>query len=262
MLPEKRVPPDLLRIAANSYEHLGRKLEEAGSEFLASFGYLAAAEIDGLNEALRNSWGGPFNGQACRRELFWDLVRNTSVEVIVETGTFRGTTTEDMARNFSGPIYTCETNRRYFEYSKHRLAPYPHVHVDRIDSRLFLGHLLKTAALSKRVVLFYLDAHWNDDLPVHDELALIFNHRAKGLVMIDDFQVPFDPGYGFDDYGDGKKLCIEILYPYRERLNKAYFPAAPASRESGQRRGAVICPLTTALDDLLCNMPSLSSVRL
>jgi hypothetical protein len=130
------------------------------------------------------------------------------------------------------------------------------------ETRLFLGHLLETAAVSNRVVLFYLDAHWNGDLPVLEELALIFKHRAQGLVMIDDFQVPFDPGYGFDDYGHGKKLCIEILYPYREHLNKAYFPADPASTETGKRRGAVVCPLTGALDDVLCNMPSLRSVRL
>lgn len=178
--PEKTIRPDLLTVAANAYEHLGRRLEEAGSEFLASFGYAAAAEIDGLNEALLNSWGGPFNGQDRRRELFWRLVRDASVEVIVETGTFRATTTEHIAQTFSGPIYTCETNRRYFEYSMKRLAPYPHVHIEQIDSRLFLAHLLETAAVSDRVVLFYLDAHWNGDLPVLEELALIFKHRARG----------------------------------------------------------------------------------
>jgi hypothetical protein len=257
VIPQKSVPRELLVTAADAYEAIGRRLEEAGSEFLASYGYIAAAEIDSLNKVLLNSWGGPFNGQDLRRELFWRVVNELSVEIIVETGTFRATTTEHVAQRFMGPIYTCEINGRYFEYSKKRLEPFPNVYIERIDSRVFLRHLFKTNALSQRVVLFYLDAHWNGQFPFREELAVIVRHRVKGLIMVDDFQVPFDPGYGFDDYGQGNKLTVEILYPYREELKTAYFPTDSASRESGMRRGTVLCALTADLSQLLSKIPSL-----
>ena len=59
--------------------------------------------------------------------------------------------------------------------------------------------------------LFYLDAHWHEYLPLRDELEIALGQFANAVVLIDDFQVPDDPGYGFDDYGPGKTLNLEYL---------------------------------------------------
>jgi hypothetical protein len=64
-----------------------------------------------------------------------------------------------------------------------------------------------------RTILFYLDAHWNDDLPLEEELELIFSVHPHAVVMIDDFQVPDDPGYQFDEYGPGKALTPALITP-------------------------------------------------
>jgi len=36
--------------------------------------------------------------------------------------------------------------------------------------------------------------------------------------MIDDFQVPDDPGYAYDDYGPGKALTPDLVDPACRRL--------------------------------------------
>ena len=67
--------------------------------------------------------------------------------------------------------------------------------------------------LSGLTVFFYLDAHWNDDLPLADEIDIIFSRCPWAVVMIDDFEVPSDPGYQFDDYGPGKALVLGYIRP-------------------------------------------------
>jgi len=59
--------------------------------------------------------------------------------------------------------------------------------------------------------------------------------------MIDDFEVPGDPGYGFDDYGPGKALTASYLAPaFREFEPAVAYPSLPSSRESGRKRGCVV----------------------
>jgi hypothetical protein len=55
-------------------------------------------------------------------------------------------------------------------------------------------------------VFFHLDAHWEGDLPLQEEIEIILGRFPNFLIMIDDFRVPGDSGYGFDDYGRGKML--------------------------------------------------------
>ena len=61
---------------------------------------------------------------------------------------------------------------------------------------LFNGPL---RSLAGRTLYFYLDAHRNDDLPLAEELDFIFSACPNAVVMIDDFQVPDDPGCGYED---------------------------------------------------------------
>jgi hypothetical protein len=63
---------------------------------------------------LQTSWGGAFNGQCWRQVIFLDLDRTFEFDAIVETGTFRGTTTEYFLRNTRATIYTVEAAPRFF----------------------------------------------------------------------------------------------------------------------------------------------------
>ena len=187
--------------------------------------------------------GGAFNGQEGRKKLFWHLVSELSVSVFVETGTYRGATTAYVAERFRGPIYTCEVDPRYFAAAQQRLSGLPNVQLMLEDSREYLKQLITSGVLSDRSLLVYLDAHWQWDLPISGELETLLGVPLSGAVIIDDFQVPGDPSYGFDDYGPGKKLSLELIHPFRDKISEVYFPSLRGSDETGRRRGAVIIPL-------------------
>jgi predicted O-methyltransferase YrrM len=198
-----------------------------------------AGKLDYLRPSLRDSWGGPLNGQARRQYMFRELISAFDIGAVVETGTYRGTTTEFFAHLTGVPVYTIERVPRYFEYARRRLACYPHVHPVLGDSRDFLHRLAARRDHKEDPVLFYLDAHWDDDLPLHQEIELIVTSWESAIIVVDDFQVPGDEGYQYDDYGTGKALTAEYLR--RDVLSgfSIFYPAAPSWAETGAKRGCV-----------------------
>lgn len=153
------------------------------------------------------SWGGPFNGQTARQALFREIIGNTQPHAIVETGTYLGTTTEFMAQT-GLPVFTIEAHPRNYGFARARFWRRRNITLLQGDSRtalrtLFDGPLQR---LSSCTLFFYLDAHWNENLPLAEEIDIVFGRCPSAVVMVDDFQVPADPGYGYDDYGPGKAL--------------------------------------------------------
>jgi hypothetical protein len=47
-----------------------------------------------LRRQSKDAWGGPLNGQKIRQQIYSDIMSRIDFQAIVETGTFRGTTTE------------------------------------------------------------------------------------------------------------------------------------------------------------------------
>jgi hypothetical protein len=192
------------------------------------------------NPNLPASWGGPFNGQKFRQRILFDILYHFPIKAIVETGTFRGTTTDFFAAT-ALPVYTTEFHPRYFAYSKlHFLFRRNAIHLYKGDSRSFLRRLSDDPSVPKADVFFYLDAHWGADLPLREELEIIFSKWERPIVMIDDFCVP-NSSYTFDDYGPQKALNLEYINPVvtGNRLS-VFFPAADASEETGSKRGSVV----------------------
>jgi hypothetical protein len=224
---------------ANELESLAKRAADLGLSSATELIFQAAAAIDLALPRLQACWGGPFNGQRVRRDLFLDLMECVKPIAIIETGTFRGITTEFMAEHFSGAIYTIESNGRYYHQSKTRLARFPHTHVFHDDSRNFLAKAREERSFAGPV-FFYLDAHWDEDLPLFGELNIIINHWVDFVIMIDDFCVPSDPGYGFDDYGPGKRLSLENLADLRDSGVTFHFPASESSEETGEKRGTIV----------------------
>ena len=192
----------------------------------------------------RSAWGGPFNGQSNRLQIFKAIIASIQPKAIIETGTHLGTTTETMAET-GLPVYTVEVHPRYYGFARARLWRKPNVKLRQGDSRaelkkLFEGPLRRRGDAS---LFFYLDAHWNADLPLAEEIDIIFNRLHNAVVMIDDFQVPHDRGFGYDDYGPGKVLNAEYIGPIAEAHGLTiFYPSAPSQHETGFRRGcAVLC---------------------
>jgi hypothetical protein len=188
------------------------------------------------------AWGGPFNGQMVRAKLFHHLVTHFRPAAIVETGTYLGTTTEFMAE-MGLPVFTIERRPRNYGFARSRLRHRRNVKLRCGDSRVVLRSLFDGPlnAMRDRTTLLYLDAHWYNDLPLAEEIDLAFRQCPAAIVMVDDFAVPGDPGYAFDDYGPDKALNAEYIAPAVAAHELAvYYPSTPSDEESGARRGCVV----------------------
>lgn len=201
----------------------------------------------------REPYGGPLNGQLVRQRIVLELLRLLPLQAIVETGSFRGSTTEFFATHSRAPVFTVELSPRLFHYSRLRLRGLRQVHIALGDSRRFLQALAGDSRFPKQSVFFYLDAHRYDDLPLREEVELILRCWKQAVIMIDDFEVPGDSGYAFDDYGPGKRLCLQYLSPLSSLGVVAFFPAVPSRQETGHKRGCVVL-VDSAIADHVTNI--------
>ncbi len=187
-----------------------------------------------------SGFGGPFNGQEGRRQVFAELLRTCPFSAVVETGTYRGTTTEFMSEASGLPVYSAELHGRPFAFAFLRLLGRRNVHLFWEDSRNCIEGLRMRKELENAWPFVYLDAHWNEDFPLADEINLIFATWPRSVVMIDDFKVPGDDGYAFDSYGPGKTLSLEYVDREARFELTAFFPRLSSEEESGSKRGCVV----------------------
>lgn len=210
---------------------------------------------------LKSSWEGVFNQQLGRKQIFDDINEHFGIETIVETGTFRGTTTEYFSKASAMQVFSIEFDSYNAGYAQARLASYQNVEVINLDSRSGLKYLIEEKKLEPSQNTFiYLDAHWNRDLPLRDELRIVFEFWKDNLVvMVDDFCVPDDRGYAFDDYGESGSLAISHIQDIIHNFNiGVYFPKMNSSEETGSKRGCVVlAPNTIKSRSLFSEIESL-----
>jgi hypothetical protein len=131
------------------------------------------------------------------------------------------------------------------------------IHLELKDSRQFLKGLQKSQPAADTFFV-YLDAHWYDDLPLAEEVDMIGTYWHNYVIMVDDFRVPDDSGYGFDNYGPGKTLDLSVLQGAIQKHKLAvFFPAARSSEESGGKCGCVVLASAGSLAQTLSKLPSL-----
>lgn len=210
-----------------------------------------------LRPRRRDTWGGPFNGQVLRQQMFAELCSAVSFAAIVETGTYRGETTEHFGRCTDAPVHSFEIRPRAHGFARARLRSAGDVHLHLLDSRAGIAALARSAPRPAGPAFFYLDAHWAGDLPLREEVDLVLTHWAEAVVMIDDFAVPDDPGYGFDDRAPGQALDLGYLGSRAADPVAVWFPARPSSAETGARRGCVVLSRDPGLVRQLDSLPSL-----
>lgn len=250
-----------LNLEAGKLEALAWRLAAVGLPELSESAMIAAALLDLQDPQFKQIWGGAFNGQTRRRMIMDELVAALGFAAILETGTFRGSTTEYMAERFALPIYTCETSRRYYHYSRLRLADKPNVRVALSDSRAFLKTLLESGDLPDGPLLCYLDAHWADDLPVWEEIDLVFAARPSSVAVVDDFRVPGDRGFSYDDYGPGKCLSVIDLRAKVAAEVDLLFPRRSSAAETGAKRGMAVLAKRETADRILERAPNLERIE-
>lgn len=221
----------------------GTRVWEKGLELLARVSPSSSAYLDWWEPSKHSSWGGPMNGQVGRQQLIRDLARSIDISAVIETGTYRGTTSEFLWHVTGAPVFTVEIEPRFCAFAQRRFAGISAVQVTLGESRQFLSAMAEDPAIPKRDVLFYFDAHWGGELPLEEELRLVHENWRDSVIIIDDFQVPSDSGYGFDDYGPGKALTLDYLLAANLSGLSVLYPALASCDETGARRGC--CVLTT-----------------
>lgn len=181
-----------------------------------------------------------FNGQVIRKAVFEELHAAIGFKTILETGTFMGNTTGYFAETAGVPVYTTEIQRLFLNVARNRLKKLSDIHFHLSDSRTFLRSMIGKQEVESPFFI-YLDAHWLSDLPLREEVEIVYQNWPNAVVLVDDFAVPGDPGYGFDDYGPGKVLEIGLIEKEMKQFGiAAFFPAKSAAEETGARRGYVV----------------------
>jgi Tfp pilus assembly protein PilF/predicted O-methyltransferase YrrM len=214
-------------------------------------------ELGRHKEAAKSPWfAQPMNGQSIRTETVRQLIHQCGIARIVETGTFLGATTEFFAE-FHVPVTTAEVNQQFAMRAKQRLLRWSNVDLRAQDSVSALSHLVNEPIDHSVPTLFYLDAHWQDYLPLREEVAVAISNFSNALLVIDDFAVPGDPGYGFDDYGSGMRLDLDYLLRATTRELFVFFPLARSDTETGARRGWVIATASAEIVGALRRHPHL-----
>lgn len=155
----------------------------------------------------------------------------------IETGTYMGSSTPYLASMVSKKMYTIEIDQRISKLASERFQknhPKSKIILLTGDSVVEITKILSTLDSRSERVLAYLDAHWYDNVPTTQEIQALINWGGPWIAVIDDFKVPFDPGYKFDVYGE-LEIGINIL-PMSAEIN-LFVPNSPSETETGRRKG-------------------------
>jgi hypothetical protein len=157
---------------------------------------------------------------------------------------------------FGVPVMTIEAHAPTFEFAVRRLKRFKNVSIRFGSSSAILPDYLPSVGRSTPTMI-YLDAHWESNLPLAEEIASICRHLDRFVVVVDDFEVPGDAGYSFDDYGHGKALTAGYLNACAGKDLARFYPSVPSKEETGSRRGWIVLTGDTAFIETLSTMPLL-----
>jgi len=170
-----------------------------------------------------------FNKECIRSYIFWRLFKQFNCTSFVETGTLYGETTSFVNKVFKTPIFTCEINKTYHTVSKINLLWARNIKKYLADSPVFLDTILHWSLLGDNP-MFYLDAHWEDHVPLEEELVLIAERCDQAIILIDDFMIPWNSDFLYDEYPT-MRIDLEVINTSLKTLRQdvkvflpTYFP--------------------------------------
>lgn len=132
---------------------------------------------------------------------FTKLIEKFNVKKIIETGTYYGWSSIKLSE-FNIPVFTIEYSKENYNIAE------KNINEKKINNiKLILGSspdILKEIIMEgEENLLLFLDAHWYDYWPIHDELRVCIEKKIKPIIVIHDFFVPDGKGsskFGFDKY--------------------------------------------------------------
>lgn len=146
-----------------------------------------------------------------------------AARTFIETGTFRGATTEWASRHFDR-VHSIERAESLYRETKARLGDIPNLTLHLGDTREVLPGLIESL---EAPALLWLDAHWcggltsgeSDECPLLDELALVGRAPVELAILVDDaryFLAAPPAPHRLDDWPDLEEV-VSVLSRGRER---------------------------------------------
>ncbi len=162
-----------------------------------------AKKIGGRIEERQVIWRNHgFHGDPNLMALVDLIVRTSNIRTFIETGTESGSTLGYMARTYPDlECVSCEADRRIYQTAKQNLSRHPNATIKNKKAVPFLDRFSYHYSGLGRPVLFWLDAHshgYGCTLP--EELGIILSRIQSGYIFIDDFLVPDNPEFKYDEY--------------------------------------------------------------
>lgn len=170
----------------------------------------------------------PYNGDPYVDPQIAALVSKHMVQTIIETGTYKGSTSKALA-NWA-PVVTIELDSVLFNET----ASMKNVTQFGGDSAELLPKILTGV---KEPVLFYLDAHWGNHSPLLDELKAIRGCK-RPVIVIHDFKNPDRPDFGYDSWDVGP-YDYELIQPLLHEIYPDGYTHRYNQKAAGQRRGII-----------------------
>lgn len=175
-----------------------------------------------------------FNNECIRSYIIWSIHKRLPCTSFVETGTLYGATAGYVRRTFKTPVFTSEINRTYYLISKVNLIWFHGINKVLSNSPDFLSKICKLANIGT-CPMFYLDAHWYDYVPLPEELTIIAESCEQCVIVIDDFFVPSEPDFRYDDY-ESLRIDLDVVYSSLLSLRSdvsVYLPAYSPNLDPG-----------------------------
>ena len=179
----------------------------------------------------------PMNGQRNRLRTSILLLEILKPEFVIESGSYLGTTTQYLAGVSSKQTYSIEINKEFAAVASERLkSDIEQKRVKIVDGNSAQQMPIILREINPRTsrIFAYLDAHWLEQIPLFEELQALLDWGGDFIAVIDDFFIPDDPGYGYDQYENHR---VDISHvPSSEKIS-VWVPSESSDTESGARRG-------------------------
>jgi predicted O-methyltransferase YrrM len=149
-------------------------------------------------------------------EEFDKLIKKYNISTIVETGTYKGWSTNILAKKVN-KVITIDVSEDFLNEAKKNNLQNKNIDFYQGSSSDILEKIL---VKNNDSILFFLDAHWGKYWPLHDELKIIKNKEIIPIIIIHDFYVPDKDGnakFGYDKY-DTKVLNFDYVRPSMEKI--------------------------------------------
>lgn len=129
------------------------------------------------------------------------LFKLFNIKCCLETGTYTGNTSIWFS-NRVDDVYTVELTDKWYNFSRKKFMKQniSNINIFRNHSVNFLKNNLFKIKEKYSKIICYLDAHWEDDWPLNNEIIEIAKvYKDNAIIIIDDFKVP-NRNFQFDSY--------------------------------------------------------------